>query len=465
MHAARKRAPKSLNAALGPWNSSSSALGPPASGSGDSVQGKSNASRTMSGSDGASASPSKYGASVATAAPCRSSGTPATSTRGTSSGTYKPPSSARPRSTASDSVAGATPPRVDTKRTVSPKARARPGAATGETQDCGRNPRRVNASAMATTPASASAREANHANTLGPRARYRAAERARAERGPLHLREARDQPGAARLDQHVGQRGADQLQIPQEAARDEVREALVLRDDRLDRVGIRQHRARRARLEREIGPHHRAMEHVPAPAPVPTARPVPAARGRRAVAARRCRRAPRPMRRSRPRARMDRARRATADTGATRSRRPPPPSPRRRAAEARAERNALRDLELEAEARLHRRRQRLHGASRGVELGRAWQLTVGAGDRHDPHDARFDPARQHGVADRVQRVPEQVEADGDVSDAGRRERTRLLSIHRRAPTLEAIRSRSANTPAAVTSGPAPGPCTTSGFCR
>ena len=44
-----------------------------------------------------------------------------------------------------------------------------------------------------------------------------------------------------------------------------------------------------------------------------------------------------------------------------------------------------------------------------------------------------------------------------------REGARL--IHRRAPNAAPTRNRSANTPAAVTSGPAPGPCTMSGLSR
>ena len=47
---------------------------------------------------------------------------------------------------------------------------------------------------------------------------------------------------------------------------------------------------------------------------------------------------------------------------------------------------------------------------------------------------------------------------------GRRKRCgRLTPAHSRAPRYEHTRSRSANTPAAVTAGPAPGPCTMSGL--
>src|SRR3546814_6760025 len=65
------------------------------------------------------------------------------------------------------------------------------------------------------------------------------------------------------------------------------------------------------------------------------------------------------------------------------------------------------------------------------------------------------------------RVAEQVEADADIADAGRRECAGLAAMlteaHARAPSALAIASTSPKTPAAVTSGPAPGPCTTSGL--
>ena len=58
--AARNRAPKSLNAAVGPWNSSSTdSL--PASATGTSGAGKSKASRTMSPISGATGSPATNG--------------------------------------------------------------------------------------------------------------------------------------------------------------------------------------------------------------------------------------------------------------------------------------------------------------------------------------------------------------------------------------------------------------------
>jgi len=60
MSAARKRAPTSLNAAVGPWKSSSTVVWPGRSRSGTA---KVNASRQMSPSAGASSSPAKNGSS------------------------------------------------------------------------------------------------------------------------------------------------------------------------------------------------------------------------------------------------------------------------------------------------------------------------------------------------------------------------------------------------------------------
>ena len=61
MQRARKRAPKSLNAAVGPWNSSSTQVS--SSASGFSGSGKSKASLQIVPSSPASASPAKNGVS------------------------------------------------------------------------------------------------------------------------------------------------------------------------------------------------------------------------------------------------------------------------------------------------------------------------------------------------------------------------------------------------------------------
>ena len=77
----------------------------------------------------------------------------------------------------------------------------------------------------------------------------------------------------------------------------------------------------------------------------------------------------------------------------------------------------------------------------------------------------IDPAHGGEVAGTVEHVAEQVEADADVADAGRREGAcdvRRLR-HWRAPSDCATARMSPKMPAAVTCGPAPGPCTTSGL--
>src|SRR5690625_7409696 len=107
MQAARKRAPKSLNAAVGPWNSSSRpAL---AQGSGVTGAGKVNASAQISGNASRNGSPAKKGSSMAAASSASgASGSSASGdTWGMRSGTYKPPSGARPAAMAGPSVTGA----------------------------------------------------------------------------------------------------------------------------------------------------------------------------------------------------------------------------------------------------------------------------------------------------------------------------------------------------------------------
>src|SRR5205807_5621677 len=133
------------------------------------------------------------------------------------------------------------------------------------------------------------------------------------------------------------------------------------------------------------------------------------------------------------------------------------------APEARAERNALVDLESEAELGLQ---GLLHGEQRpprGVVLGSLRQLVGDSpycGYRH-----AGGGGRGHGdaIPERLDGKSEDVEADRDVADRGGRERARTRAwgrcAHSCAPRWAASRSRSANTPPAVTSGPAPGPCT------
>ena len=144
---------------------------------------------------------------------------------------------------------------------------------------------------------------------------------------------------------------------------------------------------------------------------------------------------------------------------------------------------------VEAE-RLAQRDQRLPGGiARGLQRQRVGAGDVAA-DRGDAHFRLVDAAHHRDVAHAVDGMAEQVEADADVADAAGREgaamraagrlvRSRSMSTLMRAPAHArlacsdagpmrepsdcAIASTSPNTPAAVTSGPAPGPCTTSGL--
>src|SRR5690606_34636901 len=98
----RNRAPTSLNAAVGPWKSSSTASLPSMPRSGFNGTGKSSASRQISGSAPSRGEPAKNGAR--TSAAISASVSPRTSSgakRGSASGTYSPPSGARPCITAS----------------------------------------------------------------------------------------------------------------------------------------------------------------------------------------------------------------------------------------------------------------------------------------------------------------------------------------------------------------------------
>src|SRR5262249_44878143 len=91
------------------------------------------------------------------------------------------------------------------------------------------------------------------------------------------------------------------------------------------------------------------------------------------------------------------------------------------------------------------------------------QLDGVVADLGDAHFVCIDAPHGCTIAGAGDRVSEDVEANADVADGSRSERTGFL--HTRAPSDAATRSKSANAPAAVTSGPAPGPCTTSGLSQ
>ncbi|MNV20025.1 hypothetical protein D3C71_1109100 [compost metagenome] len=141
---------------------------------------------------------------------------------------------------------------------------------------------------------------------------------------------------------------------------------------------------------------------------------------------------------------------------------------RGRTAHTRAQRDAFVDLHLEPERQIQRGMQRDQRRAGRVVLGHQRQVHRGAADRPDLHHARFNAPHRHGIANALDGVTKNVEPDPHVADRGRCERAcfrHAALTHKRAPSPTATRSTSANTPAAVTSGPAPGPCTTSGLSQ
>src|SRR5437773_4753506 len=223
--AARKRAPKSLNAAVGPWNSSSTESLPCPS-RGTSGAGKLNASAASGPSVGASGSPATKGASSRTAtlarspAPWKSGG----ASRGQLTGTYRPPSGARPCSTAALKPAAGAWPRELTKRVPAVTARSpdppRPRRSHLDDPRIGRErvpPERA-----------AHGREHRRGHRLGrpgehrgPGARDRAAESAGFHGAAAHVRKAGNERLALRLDHHVPEGRAEHVQLVGGAAGDE----------------------------------------------------------------------------------------------------------------------------------------------------------------------------------------------------------------------------------------------------
>jgi len=137
-----------------------------------------------------------------------------------------------------------------------------------------------------------------------------------------------------------------------------------------------------------------------------------------------------------------------------------------RAPEPGADRDALVDLQAEAEGGTHRFLQRKQRTTCGVVAHLMRQLSPAHGV--DLDTGRGTPRHGDAIAERVDRKTENVEADRDIADRGGGKGRSALpgrAAHSRAPRYAARRSRSANTPPAVTSGPAPGPCTMSGLSR
>src|SRR5690606_25847265 len=231
--AARKRAPTSLNAAVGPWNSSSTWS--PGVASGTSGTGKSSASAQIAASSGSSASPAKNGASSAVVVSARLA--PGRSWRGAGSacGTYRPPSGARPAAMAWLRLTAAAALRVDTKFIMDPSGpgatAARPAVDGRRAAGAGRAWRLQDGCAgalrrrhpgPAVQAGGGERRLHRRGRGLGTGAAFEPAEHAgtgagnaRTHRPAVQHRrlgrgKARDQRGAARLDQHVAQAGAHQ---------------------------------------------------------------------------------------------------------------------------------------------------------------------------------------------------------------------------------------------------------------
>ena len=173
-----------------------------------------------------------------------------------------------------------------------------------------------------------------------------------------------------------------------------------------------------------------------------------------------------------------------------------------RAAHARTQRYALFDLDREAEWQLERRPQRDQRTPGGIALGFQRQVQFKPTNGADAHHGLVEPFHHNPITRPFDGVTEQVETDAGVADAGGGEgcfhadmRTGMGGLnlrsagvdalpccrsagrlgygagagctarYTRAPSAVATRKRSENTPAAVTSGPAPGPCTTSALSQ
>src|SRR5690606_40010418 len=105
-----------------------------------------------------------------------------------------------------------------------------------------------------------------------------------------------------------------------------------------------------------------------------------------------------------------------------------------------------------------------HSHPRRIAFRLRRQVRTHTCDRGDAHAAVCGAPCRNTVADRLEAVAEHVKADCHIADA-RRRKSRCNFTHDQsfAPKYAHTRNRSANTPPAVTSGPAPGPCTIKGF--
>ena len=304
------------------------------------------------------------------------------------------------------------------------------------------------------------------------------------QRGLFHRGEARNQRRASRFHQHVVQTFMDHPRVAALQAGEEQRQMRGLHDELRQRIGIGQRGARAAGFQHLIRMRHHGIQpagHGQRDHPVLRRQHHAAEQHRRDVVAVQAAaghglalQRERIQRVARERFIEERIRGdQRGDAG------------RRRTAQAGAQRNAFLQFDLEPVRQRQRFAQRDQGAAGGVAFGIERQR-VGAydraADRGDAHFGRVDAADDGDIARTIDGVTEQIEADADVADARGRERAGFVAVpgvplrslrwfgvgrkgtHARAPSVRAIARISPNTPAAVTSAPAPGPCTTSGLC-
>src|SRR5213082_2737129 len=436
---ARKRAPKSLKAAVGPWNSSSTESLPSGT-SGTSGAGKSSASAASGASSRASGSPSMKGASSRPAmagsppAPSKSAGARCGQLRGT----LRPPSGASPWSTAAPKLTVGAPPRELANKALVVIAPPSPD-----------HPRPVRAQlhhpliGRERMPCEGLAHRRQHlwrrrlerpGEHRGARPRDRAPERTGPHGAAAHVREAGNQRLALRLDHDVLQGCADHVEVVGVAPRDEPGEMRRLPHEIGQLDAAPENGARLRRGEEHVGMDddgadtrgyrdalHPGVidadgEHEPPVERGCDVVDVPSAARHRFACHGELQQLELPAGLSEQRIRgHDR----THCGG-------------RRASEARAERNALVDLESEAELGLQ---GLLHGEqrpSRGVVLDSLRQL---AGDSpYCGYRHAGGGGRGHGdaIPERLDGKSEDVEADRDVADRGGRERARTRAWRRAA---------------------------------
>jgi hypothetical protein len=244
--------------------------------------------------------------------------------------------------------------------------------------------------------------------------------------------ETRDQIGTARFDQHVLQSGADQCVIVRVQAREEQGQGFRLRHEIADRVGRAQAFAGDAGFDDEVRMHQQrvqSLRHWQAHKTIMRGQHQAAEQARRdVVAVTPATRGKFTFERVRiqvvERQRCIEQRVRGDQRGHGRC---------RRSTHAGTQRNTLLDLQRDAELRIDGGQQRRDGARRRVLLDLARQFDRQAADGIDAHAAIGASRGGHPIARSFERVPDQVEADRAVADAGRRKRDGTSATHTRAP--------------------------------